>query len=179
MYSLIETRGGISVRCANSQAPARRIARKTESIRRKGPVLDKGGGDVGIEPFPVGGDAAHDTGEKCRIGLCQRLAFELLAETVTSEFAHDRLGVEGRVQLELIEGLDCGKARDGATAPTEPRPPLAGRIVVRRGHPLCRAKRRFSATSARHARTAAPAWSRPSGAARANACASFSQVRMP
>ncbi len=49
----------------------------------------------------------------------------------------------------------------------------------RGGHPPLPAKRRFSSTIARQARTASPPLSRPSGEARVSAWASFSTVRMP
>ena len=179
MYSLIETsRRHIRPMRQLPDAGAQDRAQYRIEPRQR-PFLDQGGRDVGIEPLLIGGHPVHDFAKKRRVGLGQLIAVDLLVEAIAGEFAHHRFGIEFGVQLELIERLHRRQPGYGAPPSANARASLAGGVVVCGVHPPACARRRFSSTIARQARTAAPPWSRPSGGARSSAWASFSQVRMP
>src|SRR6185437_4381274 len=134
---------------------------------RQRPFFGKRGGDHLIEPVAVPRYAAHDLGEQRLVSLAVIVAVYLLPEPVAGEFAHDSLGAETGVQFELIQRLNRRQSR---------RPPPSAAALTQRA-PFT--KRRLSATIVRHALTALPPMSRPSGELRASAWASFSQVAMP
>jgi hypothetical protein len=143
---------------------------------RQGPVWGQGGRDLGIDPLLIRGGPTDNVSKQSRISLAQLIAIDCPAETMPSELAHDCLGLDLRVCLKLIERLNRGQPRHTAS-------PAAATLMIlavdRVTHPEFPARRRLISTIVRQARTAAPPWSRPSGAARAKACASFSTVRMP
>src|SRR6516162_1063213 len=147
---------------------------RIEALQR--PILGERRRDFGVEAVPVIRHAADDVGKQFGIGISQPIAFDLLAETVPDEFAHDRARIGLAICLKLVECLDRRQ-------PSHAAPAAAGALTVvpfrSGGHPALPAKRRFKSTIARQARTASPPLSRPSGEARASAWASFSTVRMP
>ena len=51
-----------------------------------------------VEPLAIGGDAAHDLGEQCRVRFAVLVAVDLAAEAVMDELADRGVGAAAGVQ---------------------------------------------------------------------------------
>ncbi len=143
------------------------------------PIRRQHRGDQIVELDAIGGDPAHQLAEPWPVDRAGIELVDDLVQPVRLELADDVVGLAA-AELDLIERLH--RRQPGGAALAAAGGPAPGIGAVLGGHAAqlhSPAIRRLSAIIARQALAASPPLSLRSTLARAQACSSFSTVRMP